>query len=134
MARPKGSTNRPKRRPMGDGYRNTFTLDDQDPNYVYRVFNDSVGRVARAEEGGYEVVRTNQELGDATVDSATAVGSAVTRPVGGGMTGVLMRIPREYYEEDQKAKQTKVDASEEGLNHKKAGQYGGVSIQHGSRR
>ena len=68
---------------------------DQDPNYAYRVFNDSVGRVARAEEGGYEVVRTNQELGDATVDSATAVGSAVTRPVGGGMTGVLMRIPRE---------------------------------------
>lgn len=134
MARPKGSTNRPKRRPMGDGYRNTLTLSDQDPAYAYRVVNDTEGRVARAEEGGYEVVTTAQELGDATADSATAVGSAVTRPVGGGVTGVLMRIKREWYDEDQKEKQTKVDASEAGLNQKKAGQYGGVNIQHGSRR
>ena len=134
MARPKGSMNRPKRRPMGDGFRNTLSLEDKDPNYVYRVFNDVDGRLARAEEAGYEVVRSAQELGDTTADSATAVGSAVSRPVGGGITGVLMRIPRGFYEEDQIAKQTKVDASEAGLNHKKAGQYGGVSIQHGSRR
>jgi hypothetical protein len=119
---------------MGDGYRNTLTLGNQDPNFVYRVVNDTDGRVARAEEGGYEVVTSAQELGDATVDSATAVGSAVTRPVGGGVTGVLMRIKREWYDEDQVAKQAKVDAAEAGLKQKKSGQYGGVLIQHGNRR
>ena len=134
MSRPKGSINRPKRRPMHDGHRNTLSYSNQDPNFVYRVFNDADGRITRAEEAGYEVVRSSQELGDATVETPSALGSAVSRPVGGGMNGVLMRIPREYYEEDQVRKQERVDASEAGLNQKKAGQYGGVQINHGNRR
>ena len=134
MSRPKGSSNRPKRRPMHDGYRNTLSYSDQDPKFVYRVFNDADGRITRGEEAGYEVVRSSQELGDATVETPSALGSAVSRPVGGGMNGVLMRIPRELYEEDQAEKQNRVDASEAGLNHKKVGQYGDVRINHGSRR
>lgn len=120
---------RPKRIPM-DGYRNTLTFDDRDPNFVYRVFNDVDGRIQRAEQAGYEVVTAEAELGDPTADSAASVGSAVTKPVGGGVTGVLMRIPREWYKEDQALKQKRADQIEEALREgpTKEGQYGKVEI------
>lgn len=129
MGRPKGSVNRPKRKPF-DGHRNTLTFDDRDPNYVYRVFNDTEGRIKRAEEAGYEVVRSSETLGDETAESSHQVGSVVTRPVGGGQTGVLMRIKREWYEEDQAQKQTRNDDIDDALRNapNKDGRYGKVEI------
>lgn len=130
MGRPKGSTNRPKRKTF-DERRNTLTYDNRDPNYVYRVVNDTEGRVNELETYGYEVVHSHEQLGDATADTATAVGSAVTRPVGGGVNGVLMRIRREDYEEDQAMKQKQNEAIDESIRSapKKEGHYGAVTIQ-----
>ena len=135
MASPrKNLTNRPTRR-HSDEPRNTLTFDNRDPNYVYRVFNDTDGRIQHYEEVGYEVVQEAAQLGDPTADSAAAVGSAVSKPVGGGVTGVLMRIKKEWYDEDQARKQKRVDASEETLRQapKADGRYGSVKITHEKR-
>lgn len=121
--------NRPQRRSFEER-RNKLTFDNRDPNYVYRVFNDIDGRLKEAEEIGYEYVRDSAELGDPTADGATHVGSVVTKHVGNNTTGVLMRIPREWYEEDRAAKHRLVDESEADLKrHAEAdGRYGSVSI------
>jgi hypothetical protein len=135
MARPrKNPVNRPTRR-HSDEPRNTLTFDNRDQNYVYRVFNDTDGRIEHFQEVGYEVVHENAQLGDSTADSAASVGSAVSKPVGNGVTGVLMRIKREWYDEDQARKQKRVDDSEETLRQapKADGRYGSVKITHEKR-
>jgi len=72
-----------------------------DPRFAYRVFNDNwrkePDRVARAKAAGYEVVSGYPDISVGTNDDGTAI------------KGVLMRIPKELYEEDQKAKQKEVD-------------------------
>lgn len=108
----KTAERRVKRVPVG-GPRDILTVLDKDPNYVYRfVLEDIPGRVERFKLGGYEVVTDDLEIGQRTVDRASKLGSAVTAHAGGGRKYVLMRIPREWYDEDQKAKQDKVDQLE----------------------
>ncbi len=72
-----------------------------DPKFMYRVFNDNwtkePGRIQRAMEAGYEVVEGYQKISVGTNEDGSAI------------KGVLMQIPKELYEEDQKAKQKEVD-------------------------
>lgn len=107
----KAESKRPKRIPVG-GPRNIMTVADKDPNYVYRWVNDVSGRIQRFQEGGYEIVTGSNEVGDNTVDRGSRLGSAITKSVGGLVTAVLMRIPKEWYDEDQAAKMAEVDALE----------------------
>lgn len=125
MARPT-KTDRKQRVPVG-GHRNILTVANKDPNFEYRWVLDSPGRLEQFKEGGYEVVTETPEVGDPTVDRASQLGSAVTM-VRGTSTLVLMRIPREWYEEDQKAKQDEIDALEATMKAPSAGDYGGVAI------
>jgi len=131
MGRPMGSknkTDRPKRLTFKE--RNTLTMDNQDKNYHYRVVNDKDGRPEKLESYGYEYVHGDEQLGDPTVDGASPLGSVVTKPVGGGMNGVLMRIKREDFEQDQADKQREIDENEQSL-HKKSeedGHYGKLKI------
>jgi hypothetical protein len=97
---------RPKRTPLGQ--RNRLSFGDQDPNYVYRVINDQDERLKQAQEAGYEFVISNERLGDKRVAEAGAVDSRVSKPVGNGTRGFLMRIPKEFYTEDQEAKMGKI--------------------------
>lgn len=126
MARPK---NRPDRVSFAK-QRNTLTFGNRDDDYVYRVFNDVDGRLQKAETAGYEYVREDAPLGDPTADGSTALGSVVSKPVGGGKNGVLMRIKREWYEEDQKEKQRSIDETESVLHQKAVedGHYGKLKI------
>lgn len=119
-------TSKSKRIPVG-GRRNILTVANKDPNLVYRWVLDSPGRLEDFKMGGYSVVSANPEVGDATVDRASKLGSAVTM-VRGSATLVLMSIPREWYDEDQKAKQDSIDALEETMRSDSAGDYGAVSI------
>lgn len=72
-----------------------------DPNFHYRVFNDNwmkePGRLQRAKDAGYEVVEGYDPITVGTNEGGTEI------------KGVLMRIPKELYEEDQKSKQKEVD-------------------------
>lgn len=121
--RPSG---RPERTPVG--LRQRLAVKNKDPNYVYRIVNDVDDRVAIFQEAGYEVVTSgNETIGDSRVSVASQEGSVKSKPVGNGIRGVLMRIRKEYYEEDQLAKQRLISEREAGLRPDKAdGQYGEI--------
>jgi hypothetical protein len=88
----------------------------QRPGYIRRVVNDDKDRIKRFEAAGYEVVRGPVEnASDGQVGRASQIGDAVTRPVGQGMQGVLMEIPKEWYDEDQADKQSEIDAMEDSM-------------------
>lgn len=74
--------------PEGDGYH-------------YRIFNDNwtkePGRIQRAIQAGYEKVEGREPI------------SVGTNEDGSPIKGILMRIPQELYNEDQKLKQIEVD-------------------------
>ena len=107
---------RPKRVPVTG--RSRLTVRNQDPNYKYRIVNANLesdpDRVLDLQERGYEIVPRGQTggTGDKRVDDASALGSAGQISVGQGTKAVVMRIPREWYEQDQKAKQDEVDLTE----------------------
>ena len=98
-----------RRRP--GGFRDILKITDRDPNYFYRWTLDVPGRIQDRKEQGYEIVTDIDVAGDESVDTPKKVGSALTVVRGSG-TLVLMRIPMEWYVEDQKAKQDDIDALE----------------------
>jgi len=118
---------RVKRTPVG-GKRDVLTVSNKDPNYEYRWVNDTPGRIQRFMDGGWEVVNHDTEVGGEAVDKGSRLGSAVTKSVGGIMTAVLMRIPKEWYDEDQVAKQEAIKALEETMKQKANADYGSLTV------
>ncbi len=109
---PKAPSVRPKRNSLTQ--RGRLNVQNKDPNYVYRVVNDQPGRVEVLKEMGYEMVQASDvSVGDKRVDLGATVGSAATLSLGGGDRGVVMRIPKEWYDEDQAEKQALVSRSEQ---------------------
>ena len=109
------ATNRPTRTPVSQ-QRHLLTVQSRDPGFVYRWVNDIDARIEMYKEGGWESVTENLKVGDTKVGTATAVGSAISKPVGNGITAVLMRIKKEWYDEDQAAKLARVRQLEDDLN------------------
>lgn len=105
---------RPTRVPVS-GHRDILTVHGKDPEYEYRWIHDVNEEGERIEKhlaAGYEFV-TNSEIsgvGQRRVGNESGSGSIVRKPSGGySVLGeptylYLMRIHKEYYEEDQKAK------------------------------
>lgn len=122
---------KPTRIPMGR--RNVLKVHglEEDENYHYRFFNDVGDRLLQCLDAGYEFVpKEGMQVGDKTVDSARGTESVVKKGVGNGVVAYLMRIPREFWEEDQAAKQRLVDQSEEGIRKPKVdGAYGSVTTE-----
>jgi len=117
------AANRPKRTPLGQ--RNRLSFGKQDPNFVYRVINDQDDRLVQAQEAGYDFVVGDEPLGDKRAAEGGKIDSRVSKPVGNGVRGFLMRIPKDYYEDDQNAKMSAVEETEKALKpNKKAGEYG----------
>ena len=129
MSRAATKTKRPdrsakKRTPLGT--RNRLGFTNLDERFNYRVINDQDDRLARAEEAGYEFVESDEQLGDTRVAEGTIPGSRVSKPVGNGVTGYLMRIPINFYKEDQAAKAANIQATEDAMQPDESkGQYGG---------
>lgn len=116
---------RTERIPFGTPEQKWNTPDDDD--YHYRVFNDNwkkePGRVQRAMRAGYEVVDDKK--------SGMNVG---TNDDGSEIKGVLMRIPRKFYEEDQGKKARELDKIDEQIHGGKfdknlTNTYGSVTIE-----
>ena len=123
------TSKRPERVSLGT--RNILTAPKK-RGYVRRFVNNEPGRVAQYEAAGYSVVKEDTQIGDPKIGKSSLPGSAAARPVGGGITTVLMEIREDWYNEDQKAKQDQILMSESDmkrkLNTKKEGVYGGVEI------
>ena len=124
----KAPSGRVKRTPVSG--RNRLTVQGKDPNYVYRIVNDEEDRIARFQEGGYELLQDEAvKVGDKRANQTSSEGSVKQLSVGGGKKAFVMRIRKDWYEEDQKAKQAQVDAIE-ATTKKKAldGRYGTLTI------
>lgn len=107
----KSPSGRVKRTPVG--VRNVLTVKGKDPEYEYRIVNDTGDRVAQFLDAGYEVVNAaDVQIGDRRVNQSSTEGSVAQTAVGGGIKGIVVRIKKEWYNEDQAAKQAQVDASE----------------------
>lgn len=122
---------RPRRSALGK--RDRLALRDRDPGYQYRLVNINLendpDRVQNLIEQGYEIVPAKKvgQTGDAKVDVPSVMGSAGEISVGQGTKAIWMRIPKEYYNEDQAVKQAEVDATESRAN-KSGADYGSVTI------
>lgn len=87
--------------------------------YVRRWVNDDNTRLADFTAGGYTFVH-DAKAGDAAGNDITAregIDSRVSRVVGKNVDGhpiraYLMEIKQDWYDEDQKAKQTRIDEQE----------------------
>lgn len=125
---PKSPSGRVKRTPIGK--RNVLTVKDKDPDYVYRIVNVSDGkgsnRVEEFKEAGYEVQANS--VGDKRVDTEAGLGKNPEFSVGQGMKAVVMRIRREYYDEDQEAKLAQVKAQEETIHQNAKADYGAITL------
>lgn len=110
------------------GVRNILTVKGKDPGYVYRIVNDSGDRVNMFEEAGYEVVNASDVIvGDKRVQKASAVGTRAEVAVGGGERALVMRIRKDWYDEDQKAKQDNLTQLEATMKKQaKDGNYGKI--------
>lgn len=95
--------------------------------------------VDRFLDAGYEfwTGQSGTQAGDKRIDSDTQIGSRVSKNVGNGVTGFLMVVPKEIWEEDQKSQNREVD-EKESIMHRQIksgeGRYGKVTIDHGSEK
>lgn len=120
---------RVRRSPVDHG-RNRLTVKGKDPNYVYRVVNDVDDRVNELIEIGYEIDTSEDiRVGDGRINDNSRLGKVRQISVGGGIKGILMRIPKEWYDEDQEAKQEYVKKTEQAMRpNPKEGEYGKVDL------
>jgi hypothetical protein len=127
----KAPSGRVRRTPVGT--RNILTVAGKDPGYVYRVINDSGDRVQEFMDAGYELVDADSvRVGDKRVNAATAEGSKAQLSVGQGQKAYVVRIKKEWYDEDQAAKQVHVNKLEEATKAKALdGTYGKLEISRG---
>lgn len=124
----KAPSGRVTRSPVGQ--RNILTVKGKDPNFVYRVVNDVDDRVSQFQEAGYELVSDEAvQVGDKRVNAASSLGSHKRLSVGQGTKAVVMRIKRDWYEEDQAAKLATVADTENATREKAlSGTYGDLKI------
>lgn len=118
---------RPTRTPVGQ--RNILTVKGKDPNFHYRIVNDLDDRIAQFLEAGYELVEDTVEVGDKRVNAASALGSKKNISVGQGTKAHVMRIKKEWYDEDEANKLRQVAEIERATKAKALdGTYGELKI------
>ena len=103
---------------------------DKDPSYVYRFVNDTGSRIQNFKAAGYEFV-TGDDLivGDNRVSDAADLGSAKRVISNDGTTSYLMRIKKDWYEEDQASKAAAIKEQEAAMKQEaSAGMYGKLNI------
>ncbi len=101
---------------------------DKDPNFHYRYVNDTGARIQMFKEAGYEMVTdTELSVGDSRVFDASDLGSNKRVTSNDGTVSYLMRIKKEWHEEDQAAKQNHVDETEKAMKlEASSGMFGSI--------
>jgi hypothetical protein len=128
----KGPSGRVTRTPLGQ--RNLLTVKGKDPNYHYRIVNvsDSDDNFERRVSLGYEPVDNSIDVGDKRVSTPSTLGSVKHISVGQGQKAVVMRIKREWHEEDQAQLNARADEQEATIKQKALdGTYGKLEIGRG---
>lgn len=95
--------------------RNQRSLEfDMDPRFHYREVIDQKGRIEKHILAGYELVEKPDKQKEGRSKDPSNIGKYRNRVVGTGdhgheLRGFMMRIPKEWYEIDQKEKQEYLD-------------------------
>lgn len=118
--------NLPKRRrrvPLGT--QRTKLNVPEDPRFKYHWFIDEPGRVESAVIAAYDFCSATEfpEYGvDEVLPGNSDLGTKISRVVGSHedgrpMRAYLMRIPMEYYQEDEQERMQAIDKIEESIRH-----------------
>jgi hypothetical protein len=108
----------------------------KEKGYIYRIVNDTPGRVKHLQNLGYEIVQGDMKVGSGTQNDTTPLGSAITLDAGKSKSqpALVMRISEEDYElrqeikaEDNKEKTLGI-LNDTGI----PTQYGEVNLRRGS--
>ena len=101
---------------------------DKDPNFEYRFVNDTGSRVHNFSQAGYEFVTdTEIVVGDSRVLDSGEMGAGKRVISNDGTTSYLMRIKKEWYNEDQAAKSKSIDETEQAMKSEASqGMYGSI--------
>lgn len=124
----KAPERRVRRTPIGK--RNVLTVSGMEEGYNYRFVNDSGDRVQEFLDNGWEKVPAKKvRVGDKRIGAASEEGTDATASVGQGVKAYIMRIRKDWYEEDQEAKQAHINATEAATREKALdGTYGKLEI------
>lgn len=103
---------------------------EKDPEFQYRFVNDIGSRIHQMKEAGYELVTDDDMVvGEARVSDPSAQGSAKRVVNKDGTISYLMKQKKEWYDEDQAAKQAHVDELEQSMkNEASQGMYGSIKM------
>lgn len=108
--------------PVGD-WKSKLDVAGKDPNFVYRWVDDNKGNMWEFENGGYEVVKSEEVNASPNLvhDFPDKGGSVICRPNGGSDGGhlYLMKIKKEWYDEDQQAKEDRRLKTERTMSRKR---------------
>ena len=96
--------------------RNILSVKGREPGWHYRIVNDQGDRIQQLMDAGYELVEAESvQVGDKRITSVAPEGSKAQVSVGGGVKAFVMRQKQEWYDEDQAAKQARVNKLEESI-------------------
>lgn len=101
---------------------------DTDPNFVYRFVNDTGSRLPNFQQAGYELVQDTELLvGDSRVFDPSDIGTAKKVTSNDGTVSYLMRIKKEWFDEDQAKKDAYTKETEAAMKKEASqGMYGSI--------
>jgi len=100
---------------------------DKDPNFVYRFVNDTGSRVSNFQQAGYEMVQDDLIVGDSRVIDPSDLGSGKKVTSNDGTVSYLMRIKKEWFDEDQAQKDAYTKETEATMKKEASqGMYGSI--------
>lgn len=127
---------RPARIPVG--MRPKLAVVGKNPNYVYRWVNDTPGRIALFKQGGWELCSNDEvDVGNFTAEQSSGEGSLACQVVDGGtgLKAYVMKIKKEWFDEDQAHAEESVRKGEETLQpNYNDGEYGKIVIDRSGRK
>lgn len=102
----------------------------KDPNYEYRFVNDNGSRLHLFQQAGYEFVKDEDMIvGSSRVSDVNDLGSNKSVISNDGTTSYLMRIKKEFYDEDQAAKAEAISEQESAMKSQATqGMYGKLTV------
>lgn len=127
---------RPARVPVGN--RPKLAVVGKNPNFEYRWVNDTPGRIALFKQGGWELCTNDEvDVGNFRAEESSGEGSLACQIVdgGNGQKAYVMKIKKEWFQEDQQHNEREVARNEESLRpNLNDGEYGKIVIDRSGRK
>lgn len=123
------TTKRPERKPLFQRGPQSIA-GSKDPGYEYRFVNDTGSRISNFQQAGYEFVQDSDlVVGDSRVSDPSDIGTSKRVTSNDGTVSYLMRIKKEWYDEDQKAKADMIAETERAMRQDATqGMYGTLKV------